>query len=278
MTIRFTTCLLICGLLSCNTVRSESDGEALFVVCSACHTIGEGKRVGPDLQGISERRSEEWIIKFVQNSTDLIASGDPDAIAVFEEYNNMPMPPNDLSDDEVRSLIAFIDSHGADAEEGEDEEEIEEVVYTQEQIDAGARLFSGEDRLEGGGASCISCHNIKYDAFTSGGGLALDLTESYSRISGPGIAAMIENPQYPAMKQAYLGRDISDDEVAKLTAFLVHVDTEKDKHEGGNASATLLTWGVAGFITVMLVLGIFSRKVKAKSVNQAIYDRQITST
>ncbi len=49
-----------------------SDGEQIFksTGCTACHTIGGGKLVGPDLQGVLDRRSEDEIIKFVQNPGD----------------------------------------------------------------------------------------------------------------------------------------------------------------------------------------------------------------
>lgn len=84
-------------------------GEKLYKAnCSACHSIGSNKVVGPGLQGISDKRSEEWLIKWIKNSPELIASGDADAVAIFEEYNKMPMPPQALSDDEIRAILAYI--------------------------------------------------------------------------------------------------------------------------------------------------------------------------
>ena len=46
------------------------DGEKLFfqVGCSQCHTInGKGGRMGPDLTGVTNRRSHDWIYRYIQN-------------------------------------------------------------------------------------------------------------------------------------------------------------------------------------------------------------------
>ena len=58
--------------------------------CAACHKL-EGKLVGPPLGGITEKKSAEWLHKWIKNSQALIAAGDKDAIAIFEEYNKVPM-------------------------------------------------------------------------------------------------------------------------------------------------------------------------------------------
>ncbi len=89
--------------------EQELLGEKLFkTICSACHSIGDNKIVGPGLKGVCDRRSEEWIIKWVTNSADLIASGDADAKAVFEQNNKIPMPAQALSPDEIKAVIAYI--------------------------------------------------------------------------------------------------------------------------------------------------------------------------
>jgi len=280
MKIQKAFCLLIYGLFSLlfgllfslNTSNAQSDGESLFQVCAACHTIGEGKRVGPDLKGISEKRTEDWIIKFVQNSTDLIASGDADAKAAFDEYK-IPMPPNNLSDDQVRDIISYIDSKSG----GDSGGEVAVVTFTEDQISAGERLFSGEDNFEAGGATCNSCHNVNYDAIFSGGGLARDLTEANTRITTAGVRSIIATPPFPAMKQAYKEHKLTDVEIENLTAFLFHVDAEKENNGESNAQATLLMGGFAGFIFILLLLAAMRMKVKAKSVNHEIYKRQIKS-
>jgi len=112
------------------SAQSAQAGEKHFQVCSACHTIGGGKLIGPDLKGITDRREEAWLIRFIQNSQEVIKSGDPTAVAVFEEYNKIPMPPNNLNDNEVKDLLAYIDAIGDGTFQAaaDNEERIEDKV------------------------------------------------------------------------------------------------------------------------------------------------------
>ena len=86
-------------------------GEQIFQQrCTACHTIGKGRLVGPDLQGVTARRSEAWLVKFIRNSQALIQEGDEEAKKVFEEFK-VPMPPQDLTDAQMADLLAFLKQH-----------------------------------------------------------------------------------------------------------------------------------------------------------------------
>ena len=88
---------------------ADVDGEKLFKQnCTACHTIGGGRLVGPDLSGVTEKREDKWLKSWITNSQDLIASGDADAIAIFEEYNKTVMTPFDFSDEELTAVLAYI--------------------------------------------------------------------------------------------------------------------------------------------------------------------------
>lgn len=105
--------ILILLLFSSPFINSQTlEDEKNFQQCKACHTIGGGKLVGPDLIGIRERREEVWLIKFIQNSQELIQSGDELAIQVFNENMKIPMPAHNLTDDQVRGILAYIASGG----------------------------------------------------------------------------------------------------------------------------------------------------------------------
>lgn len=96
-----------------SNAQSVVNGEKLFArSCTACHTIGEGKRVGPDLKGATTRRKEEWLIKFIRSSQTMVKAGDPVAVKVFNENNNIPMPDQQLSPTEIKDLLAFIKKKG----------------------------------------------------------------------------------------------------------------------------------------------------------------------
>lgn len=86
-----------------------SAGAAIFKQkCTSCHAIGRAV-VGPALKGMSERHDEAWLIKWIRNSQALVASGDPAAVKVFEEYNKVVMTPfPELTDTDIINIIAYV--------------------------------------------------------------------------------------------------------------------------------------------------------------------------
>jgi len=99
-------------LLSTFAFSQTADDEKNFQQCKACHTIGGGKLVGPDLKGITDRRDEAWLVSFIQNSQQLVQSGDEQAVKVFNENNKIPMPSHSLSDDQVKGILLYIANDG----------------------------------------------------------------------------------------------------------------------------------------------------------------------
>lgn len=100
-----------------------AEGEKLFKAnCAACHSIGTNKVVGPGLQGVNDKYSQEWLVKWITNSGELIASGDADAVAIFEEYNKVPMPPQPVSPEEINSILAYIKNPPVKEEAKSDEQ------------------------------------------------------------------------------------------------------------------------------------------------------------
>ncbi len=76
--------------------------------CGACHSIGKGKISGPDLLGVTERRDEEWLKKWLKNPDTMVFT-DPIAKEMLKEYM-VPMPNLALSDDQVVYLIEYFKS------------------------------------------------------------------------------------------------------------------------------------------------------------------------
>tara|TARA_R110002072_G_scaffold286113_1_gene451109 strand:+ start:34304 stop:35698 length:1395 start_codon:yes stop_codon:yes gene_type:complete len=111
--------VMIVALLVTKEVSAQ--GEDLFKKnCAVCHRASTKDATGPGLAGVSENRSADWIYKWVTASQDLIASGDADALAVFEKFNKIPMPPYpNLTEEEVASIFTFVDETvAATAESG----------------------------------------------------------------------------------------------------------------------------------------------------------------
>ena len=92
------------------SAQNIEEGEKLYKAnCTACHQI-DNKLIGPALRGVSDKYSEEWLIKWIKNSAEMIAAGDPDAIAIWEEYNKSPMTAFPyFSDDDVKNILAYIE-------------------------------------------------------------------------------------------------------------------------------------------------------------------------
>ena len=125
----FTLTLVLFSAFSITDIQAQ-EGKDLFVTCAACHTIGGGKVIGPDLKGVSERRTEDWLIKFIQNSQAVIQSGDETAIKLFNDHNKIPMPPNNFTDDQVRSVLKYIENYGTAAAETTATETVVEESHT----------------------------------------------------------------------------------------------------------------------------------------------------
>lgn len=92
-----------------NPALKELPGYALFKdwACNTCHAI-DHNLVGPALNGLSDRRSRDWIIKMIRNSSALISSGDPEAVTIFEKFDRLQMPPHDLSEEEIDQILDYI--------------------------------------------------------------------------------------------------------------------------------------------------------------------------
>jgi len=86
-----------------------ANGKALFnSLCAACHKP-YSKSIGPALNGVTDRHSIEWIESWIHNSAEMIASGDAQAVAIYEEYNKTAMPAfPQLTQVEIGDILAYV--------------------------------------------------------------------------------------------------------------------------------------------------------------------------
>lgn len=299
--------LVLLAHLSClpNSLAQESGQQNYQALCAPCHTIGAGRLIGPDLAGVHERRSQQWLFEFVQSSQSMIARGDPDAVALFEEYSNLPMPDAPLSEAQITEVLAYMSSAAAAVAAGgppvvlapqtagvETTSQPAETPVTvppadrqaptappsEAEILLGQDLFQGLIRLENRGPACNSCHEAVNDAVMGGGSLSVDLTTAFSRLGGPGLQAMLGTSPYPVMQAAYQGRALTENEVSSLVSFLQNTDAQSAFQTPRNYGLRLFLSGLVG---ALLLFGFFSfvwRGRKRGSVNQAVFDRQVEST
>src|SRR5438093_4030795 len=78
--------------------------------CGACHTIGDGDRVGLDLAGVTKRRDRAWLRRYLAEPDRMRAEGAPIATALFAKYNHVPMPDLPLSGIEVAGLLSYLET------------------------------------------------------------------------------------------------------------------------------------------------------------------------
>ena len=91
--------------------EAAENGQQIFQsMCTACHTIGKGKLVGPDLAGVTSRREEGWLKRQIKEPDRLIAENDPIVMQLLQESNNIPMVPLGLSDADAIAVIAYMKS------------------------------------------------------------------------------------------------------------------------------------------------------------------------
>ncbi len=89
-------------------------GQYIFAGhCAACHTIGHGDKIGPDLLGVTSSRNRTWLKRFIQEPDKLIAEHDPTAVTLFEKYKEVRMPNLRLANGDVETLIKFLEEQDA---------------------------------------------------------------------------------------------------------------------------------------------------------------------
>jgi protein SCO1/2 len=88
---------------------STDRGAYLFKSrCAACHTVGAGDGIGPDLRGVAAVRDHEWLSRFIQAPDKALAAKDPIATALFRKYNGVTMPNLRLSKVDADALIEYL--------------------------------------------------------------------------------------------------------------------------------------------------------------------------
>lgn len=107
--------LFLSLFLFLTSTMAQNAAPPEWAVCAACHTIGKGKLIGPDLKGVTERHEEAWLYSFIRSSQTMIKNGDEAAVKVFEEYNKIPMPDNNFTDEQIAGILKYIENYDESA-------------------------------------------------------------------------------------------------------------------------------------------------------------------
>jgi mono/diheme cytochrome c family protein len=225
--------------------------------CTSCHTIGDGRKVGPDLVGVTARRSAEWITRFLTSPTKAIDGGDPIATGLVKEFLGVRMPEQNLKPDEIAGLLQFFAActakngckPGPAFRLGLDGTAVE--------IEAGHDLFVGAKPLSKGGPPCIECHHVRGVGLLGGGTLGPDLTLSWARLHDAGWSEALMRT--PLEKKVYLGKEPTDAEKFQLKAWFATLSKDGTREP---VPGDFLELGLLGAISALGFIGIawISRK------------------
>lgn len=275
-----TAFILIGFVWSCTSAIGQNNGKALFeqYSCQGCHTINKGRLVGPDLANITDKRTRPWLNNFIKSPQTMIQDGDSIAVSLYEEYNKVMMPENNITDAEIDAILKYIESESGDRPVGAAQQKPQQATaFTANNSKAGQILFTGNIRFFNGGPSCISCHNISTQNSFNGGNIAIDLAGSYKKLGENGIKAVLKNPAFPVMKAAYKNKPLVESEIHNLTAYLKKVSTLPQPGQQPVLSITykLIMAGIAGTVLAFFIISLIWRRRKKQGVHDKIFNRQL---
>lgn len=245
---------------------SAEEGQTIFQQkCVSCHTIGGGRLVGPDLQGVTARRGREWLTRMISAPDKMLAGGDPIATQLLREHNNVPMPNQGLTEDQARSVIAYLGLQVGGAPAGQ----APALPFVQGDPVAGKDLFTGVIRFQNGGPACMACHSIAGIGALGGGALGPDLTPAYTKFGEAGLASVLARTPFPTMNPIFSSRPLTAQEQANLRTFLQRAAVAKRPVEAVGQLAGLAAVGAG----VLLALTQLSWRRRLTEVRRPLTGR-----
>ncbi|MBI5093946.1 MAG: c-type cytochrome [Candidatus Hydrogenedentes bacterium] len=175
---------------------SDSAAAGFMMKCAACHTVGRGPLVGPDL-----KTACGW------PSKDLSAA-----------IKRMEKNVGPLKDEETASLVELL--HAPELQTRLTAElqrmALRQTVKMEPASAAkGKNLFEGSDPLTNGGVACMACHR----ANGMGGTLAKDLTGIFALRGQAALQSACENTSFPVMKAAFRQHPVTKQEAFHLVKY-----------------------------------------------------------
>ena len=238
-----------------NAADSDAGKQIFQEKCVACHTVGGGPLVGPDLNGVTAKRPREWLAQWIAAPDAMLAKKDPVATELLREWRNVPMPNQGLSASDVTAILAYLETTAAQpsapAAAGQAASAPAAAAQPSAPIpppapaaaaqpsarpaatgqaasapvqatpEIGKDLFTGVKRFQNGGPPCMACHSVAGIGALGGGQLGPDLTGAGERYGGAaGLSAFIIGSPTPIMKTVWSERPLTTEEGASVVAFI----------------------------------------------------------
>ena len=245
-------------LAAASGTASAQDAAQFFKAsCVSCHTVGGGRLVGPDLKGVTERRTREWLTQFIGNPQAMILAGDATAKQLLQEARGVVMPTLGVQPDMIASLIdllaaesalpvsQFVGAGGAAGGAGP-------RPMTPADADLGRKLFMGQLSLTKRGPACLSCHQVRGIGALGGGNLGPDLTGVYARLGGQvALTSWLGSPASVTMKPVFAQHPLTEDEAHALVSYFKVAGAR-----GGSARNSMVNFVLLGLIGLAVGLVI----------------------
>jgi mono/diheme cytochrome c family protein len=84
--------------------------------CAACHTIGGGDRIGPDLIGVTSSRTTPWLMRFILEPDVVRAEKDPIATTLSAKFKPAVMPRLGLARADIEQIVSYLRQRSPAAE------------------------------------------------------------------------------------------------------------------------------------------------------------------
>jgi cytochrome c2 len=249
--------VLACTIASGSAVAdSPHDDPAAFFEddCQACHTIGGGPAVGPDLKGVTSRQTREWLTRFILDPQKVVDSEDPYAKQLVAAADGFVMPPVDdpLTPEFIQRLLDYIEVRGGGSAAAARGAVAPERPFTDADVARGRARFIGATPLSAGGPACIACHNIGNLAAFGGGRLGPDLTQVFARLQGRrGMTGWLGSPPTPTMRAVYGGHKLTVEESESLVALFERTNSSPG---AGAARLPFVASGIGGAAVCMAAM------------------------
>ena len=220
-------------------------GQKLFQEkgCVACHTVGKGNLVGPDLKGVTARRPREWLEQWIAAPDAMVANKDPVAVGLLHEFHDVPMPNLGLSSSDVTAILAYLDTAATQTSAPA----IATAPAVQGNTEIGKDLFTGVVRFQNGGPPCMACHSVGGIGALGGGQLGPDLTAVVSRYGGAAaVDAFVAGTPTPTMRAVWSKNPPTTEERANVVSFLAQAAVTQRPTEA--------IWQLGGLAVLGLVI------------------------
>jgi mono/diheme cytochrome c family protein len=247
--------------------QTAAEGQALFSTkCYSCHNIGSGDKQGPDLKGVTTRRSKEWLHEFINGPASMNSKNDPTAAQLFKKFYPTVMPDQALAPNQIDSILTLItDLTNRNEVFVPAGAKLSRAVVPAD-VNGGWQFFTGRTRLQNGGTACISCHSIKGAGLFGGGTLGPDLTGVNIKYRDPELISILQNPNFPTMSTVFATHRLTDEEIVQLFALFQNAKLTNPVPASQTGVTTIdPKFFVIGVVAMLLILTLINLAWKARS-------------